>query len=136
MDVLVTSSCNVVNSTISDYNASAPPSLHPEEVVQYYRGSSFALTLEGYNNTAAWPSNAPYPVPITDNSTSPGADSNDTALPTDGLDSIFLDCVNTSIGEALPIMNRASIGVSMEGVPLTGLIWLLVLVAQPMIRYL
>ena len=134
MDVLVTSSCNVVNSTVSSYNASVPLSsdgaLRPEEVVQYYRSSSFALTLDGYNNTSAWPSNAPVPIPSSDKNTSAGGDVADTALPTDGLDLTFLDCVNTSIGEALPIMNRADRGASMESVPLMGLIWLLVLLTR------
>jgi hypothetical protein len=138
MDVLVTSSCDVINSTVSAYNASTPPSsdnvfgtLNPDEVVQYYRSSSFALTLDGYNNSAAWPSNAPPPIPSSDNSTSAGGDVTDTVLPTNGLDLTFLSCVNTSIGQALPIMNRASRGVNMEGVSLMGLIWLFVLFVRP-----
>ena len=138
MDVLVTSSCDVINSTVSAYNASTPPSsdntfgaLNPEEVVQYYRSSSFALTLDGYNNSAAWPSNAPTPVPSSDNSPSAGGNVTDTALPTNGLDLTFLSCVNTSIGQALPIMNRGSRSVNIGGVPLMGLMWLFVLFVRP-----
>ncbi|KAJ7635285.1 hypothetical protein FB45DRAFT_482994 [Roridomyces roridus] len=64
----------------------------PEETVQYYRASSVALTLDGYNNSAVF---------AADNTTA------DTPLP-DGIDAKMLDCVNQTIGMAVPLVGAAS----------------------------
>jgi hypothetical protein len=74
------------------------PSVYPEQAVQYYRASSFALTLDGYNNTASLASNQP-----ADNNTAPPAMA-DTPLPT-SLNTTFLQCLNTTTAFALPVVN-------------------------------
>ncbi|KAJ7206288.1 hypothetical protein GGX14DRAFT_522430 [Mycena pura] len=65
--------------------------MEPEQVVQYYRASTVALTLDGYNNTAVF---AP------ENSTA------DTPLPA-GIDNQLLDCLNATIGQAVPLVDGA-----------------------------
>jgi len=70
----------------------------PEEIIQYYRASSFALSLDGYNNTMALASNAP-----SSNSSAPPTMS-PTPLPSN-LNTTFLSCLNTTIGNNLPIVN-------------------------------
>ncbi|KAJ7302336.1 hypothetical protein DFH08DRAFT_74072 [Mycena albidolilacea] len=83
----------------------------PEQVVQYYRASSVALTLDGYNNTAVF---AP------ENSTA------DTPLPT-GIDTNLLGCLNATIGIAVPLVDGAA-GLSAPDFRLVGLLSLLLLV--------
>ncbi|EJD45342.1 hypothetical protein AURDEDRAFT_64619, partial [Auricularia subglabra TFB-10046 SS5] len=63
----------------------------PETTVQYYRASSVALTLEGYNNTAA----------LFDDDKLPA-----TPLPS-GIDRNFLNCLNTTIGASVPLIGAA-----------------------------
>ncbi|KAJ7136822.1 hypothetical protein C8R44DRAFT_567217, partial [Mycena epipterygia] len=63
----------------------------PEQVVQYYRASSVALSLDGYNNTAVF---AP------ENSTA------NTPLPA-GIDTNLLGCLNSTIGNAVPLVDGA-----------------------------
>ncbi|TBU47132.1 hypothetical protein BD309DRAFT_952645 [Dichomitus squalens] len=63
----------------------------PEGAIQYYRASSVALTLDGYNNTAALGTNvnatqAPLPANV---------------------DTKLLACLNGTIGEAVPLINSA-----------------------------
>ncbi|KAJ7136816.1 hypothetical protein C8R44DRAFT_566961, partial [Mycena epipterygia] len=73
------------NATLpTPFNVSAQK---PEQVVQYYRASSVALSLDGYNNTAVF---AP------ENSTA------NTPLPA-GIDTTLLGCLNTTIGSAVPL---------------------------------
>ncbi|KAJ7311710.1 hypothetical protein DFH08DRAFT_943740 [Mycena albidolilacea] len=62
-----------------------------EQAVQYYRASSVALSLDGYNNTAVF---------MAENSTS------DTPLPT-GIDTNLFDCLNATIGIAVPLVDGA-----------------------------
>jgi len=69
-------------------NASDP---RPEQAIQYYRASSVALTLDGYNDTAAL-------------SDTPGPD---TPLPTT-LNQTFLDCINNTITASVPLVDAAS----------------------------
>ncbi|KAK7012285.1 hypothetical protein R3P38DRAFT_1590134 [Favolaschia claudopus] len=57
----------------------------PEQVVQYYRASSLALTLDGYNNSAAF---------------GPEGSAADTSLPA-GIDDGLLGCLNNTIGQSL-----------------------------------
>lgn len=69
-----------------DPNAPVPK---PEQVVQYFRASSLALTMDGYNNTgAAQDSNQP-----------------PTSLPS-YVDQPLLDCLNYTIGMAVPLMEE------------------------------
>ncbi|KAJ7879753.1 hypothetical protein B0H14DRAFT_3106272 [Mycena olivaceomarginata] len=88
------------NSTVADLmpditaNCShflVPTSISPEQVVQYYRASSVALSLDGYNNSAVF---AP------ENSTA------DTPLPS-SVDTNLLDCLNGTIGLAVPLVDSA-----------------------------
>lgn len=87
---------SVLNSGVSNapvpYNVSDPNSPKPEEFVQYYRASSAALALEGYNNTAQ----------LSDDTSLP-----DTPLPTN-IDTNLLTCLNETIGAAVPLVDAAN----------------------------
>ena len=74
------------------YSPSDPNSPKPEEAIQYYRASSAALMLEGYNNTAQ----------LSDDTSLP-----DTPLPTN-IDMTLLTCLNETIGRAIPLVNAAN----------------------------
>ena len=72
----------------SNVSTSASPGPRPEQVIQYYRASSVALSLDGYNNSAVF-----------SNTTI-----NDTPLPT----TIHLDllkCLNETIAERVPLLD-------------------------------
>ena len=73
-------------------NVSDPNSPRPEQAVQYYRASSAALLLNGYNNTAQ----------LSDNTSLP-----DTPLPTN-IDTNLLTCLNQTIGTAIPLVDAAN----------------------------
>jgi len=73
------------------YNDSIPAP-KPEQTVQYYRASTVALTLDGYNNTGAFSEDDNTP---------------DTPLPTN-IDTNLLNCLNTTIGEAVPLVDAAN----------------------------
>ncbi|KAJ7038056.1 hypothetical protein C8F04DRAFT_1091208 [Mycena alexandri] len=64
----------------------APP--QPEQVIQYYRASSIALALDGYNNTSIFEADGTPDVP----------------LPSSGIDTALLDCLNQTIGLAAPLI--------------------------------
>ncbi|KAG9093376.1 hypothetical protein FRC06_011541 [Ceratobasidium sp. 370] len=119
MEVLV-ADCSVVNATgmaVDDNN----PAVHVEQAVQYYRASSFMLALSSYNNTANLASNAPK-----DNNTAPPAPETDTPLPA-GTNTTFLNCLNTTIGEALPIMDAAPGTLrAVGGLNAVGILWLII----------
>ncbi|KLO06154.1 hypothetical protein SCHPADRAFT_883096 [Schizopora paradoxa] len=72
----------------------------PEQVIQWYRASTFALSLDGYNNTAALASNQPSSNSSTDFTPLP-----DTSLP-DGLNTTFLECVNSTVGASVPMFYK------------------------------
>ncbi|KAL1674519.1 hypothetical protein EV122DRAFT_293377 [Schizophyllum commune] len=76
------------NSTLRTVTAytNNPPA---ESIVQYYRASSVALALDGYNDTAALSND--------DNATA-------TPLP-EWRDTNMLNCVNTTIGAVVPLVN-------------------------------
>ncbi|EIN12274.1 hypothetical protein PUNSTDRAFT_141035 [Punctularia strigosozonata HHB-11173 SS5] len=92
--------CGVVNSTdsLSVFNASVPLQNipKPEQIVQWYRASTFGLSLDGYNNTAALPSNAPA------NNASNWTVTAQTPLP--AINMTFLACLNTTIAATLPLV--------------------------------
>ena len=96
VSILQQNCSSVLNSGVSNtpipYNASDPNSPKPEEAIQYYRASSAALMLEGYNNTAQ----------LSDNTSLP-----DTPLPTN-TDTDLLTCLNETIGAAIPLVDAAS----------------------------
>jgi len=98
--------CSVVNGTNSIYAFTPSSSSNtsewplPEQVIQWYRASSFALSLDGYNNSAALASNQPASNSSTDYTRLP-----DTPLP-EGLNMTFMNCVNYTIGESVPLMDK------------------------------
>ena len=108
---------SVLNSGVSNtpvpYNVSDPNAPKPEQVVQYYRASSAALMLAGYNNTAQ----------LSDNTSLP-----DTPLPTN-IDTNLLTCLNQTIGVAIPLVDAANptawnFGVTSSAYSISGF-WLL-----------
>ncbi|KAJ7202442.1 hypothetical protein C8J57DRAFT_1454889 [Mycena rebaudengoi] len=79
------------NTTLpTPFDANAAPK--PEQVVQYYRASSVALSLDGYNNTAA----------LMDENAAP-----DAPLPA-GIDAVLLDCLNQTVGLGVPLIDGAA----------------------------
>ncbi|KAF9652774.1 hypothetical protein BDM02DRAFT_2574042 [Thelephora ganbajun] len=96
VSILQQNCSSVLNPAVSNapvpYDASDPNSPKPEETVQYYRSSSAALMLEGYNNTGQ----------LSDDTSLP-----DTPLPTD-IDTDLLTCLNETIGAALPLVDAAN----------------------------
>ena len=88
----ITGSCSsnlqITNITATPYNDSNPlPS--PDQAIQYYRASSIALTLDGYNNTAGLSNGTNVPLPS-------------------NIDNTLLNCMNTTIGTTAPLVNAAS----------------------------
>lgn len=92
-------------SSLLDPNATEP---RPEQVIQYYRASSIALTLDGYNNSATYgPEGSP-----------------DTPLPPD-VDNTLLSCLNGTIGAAAPLVDGGITLHAPSYLNLIGLIWTL-----------
>lgn len=120
LDVLVSSSCGASNLTVVPYSTTNTSQPQPESVVQYYRASSLALTLDGYNNTAESPANMP-----PDNSTAP-PNIADSPLPTNHTDMNFLSCINGTIGDSVPILNSGALPKVLQTQVggLVGLLWL------------
>lgn len=92
----INASCNsslntaASSTTPSAYNDTDPKAPQPESAIQYYRASSVALTLDGYNNSGA---TGPEGTP-------------DTPLPSN-IDTNLLNCLNQTIGEAVPLIDAA-----------------------------
>lgn len=88
---------NKCSSLIGDSNVSPignnsdSSQAQPEQALQYYRASSVVLTMDGYNNSATF---GPEGTP-------------DTQLP-NGLDTVLLDCLNNTIGSAVPLVDSGS----------------------------
>lgn len=83
------SSSNTSNP--SSYNSSDPTTPQPESAIGYYRASSVVLTLVGYNNSAAL-------------SSDPNA--TNTPIPS-GIDTTLENCLNQTIGAAVPLIDGA-----------------------------
>lgn len=77
----------IINGTAFD--GSVAGSSQPESAIQYYRASSVVLTLDGYNNTAV----------LSNETTIP-----DTPLPPT-VDNRLLECLNSTIGLAVPLVD-------------------------------
>ncbi|KAJ7032372.1 hypothetical protein C8F04DRAFT_1107427 [Mycena alexandri] len=73
------------------YNDNATDLPQPEQIVQYYRASSVALSLDGYNNIAIFLADGAPDIP----------------LPS-GIDTTLLDCLNQTIGLATPLIGGAT----------------------------
>ncbi|GJJ08060.1 hypothetical protein Clacol_002267 [Clathrus columnatus] len=92
---IIAANCSLTTTTITavPFNDSSQASNQPkpEQVIEYYRSSSIALTLDGYNNSAVFSSNDSMP---------------DTPLPSN-LNTTFLDCINQTIGAGAPLFDGA-----------------------------
>lgn len=100
---------NSTSGTPVPYNTTNSSLPQPEQAVQYYRASSVALLLQGYNNSAA----------LTDSQ-----NQQDTPLPS-GIDTNLLTCLNETIGAAVPLVDGASrIGLASSS-SMLGLVWVL-----------
>jgi hypothetical protein len=91
--VAITANCssNLSNSTSpkpSPYNDSLSALPQPEQTIQYYRASSVALTLDGYNNSGALGADGTPDMPLPSN-----------------IDTALLNCLNQTIGAAVPLIN-------------------------------
>ncbi|CAE6337666.1 unnamed protein product [Rhizoctonia solani] len=99
------SNCSVVGGTMFDYDPTSNDLAHSlpriESVVQWYRSSSFALSLDGYNNSAS----AITPAALSNNTQQLiTALLPSTPLPSN-LDRAFLDCVNYTTATSLPLID-------------------------------
>ncbi|CAE6338523.1 hypothetical protein RSOLAG1IB_05782 [Rhizoctonia solani AG-1 IB] len=116
----IVAQCSVANATGTPVDENNP-AVRVEQAVQYYRASSFMLALTSYNNSANLPSNAP-----TDNNTAPPPPSADTPLP-QGTNTTFLNCLNETIGAAIPIMDAAPGTLrATAGLNAVGMLWLVI----------
>lgn len=91
---------SVVPTPYND-NSTAPL---PEQVIQYYRASTVALSLDSYNNTAVFGDENATNVP----------------LPSD-VDVDLMNCLNITIGEAVILMNGFTTFTPLPGLGLIGL---------------
>jgi hypothetical protein len=108
----ISTNCSSFNSGSSSsvaiaFNPNDPNSPKPEQAIQYYRASSVVLTLDGYNNTAA----------LSNDENTP-----DTPLPTN-IDTGFMDCLNQTIGQAVPLIGRAHTRWTAPSMGLMGSFW-------------
>lgn len=103
-------------------------SVTPFNAVQYYRGSTFSLHLDGYNNTLPdieVPSDENFTIPDVQPATLPSAVNQD-----------YLNCVNETIGEYISLLDSdyvtdaAPRAISAASVPLVGTAALLVWALQ------
>lgn len=109
--------CSVANTStaISTFTPSLTRYPLPEQIVQWYRASTFALSLDAYNNSASLlsnmpPSDAAPALPL----------SSDTPLPS-GLDMAFLQCVNATIGASVPLVGPP-VGQHFSGLAIAGVV--------------
>ncbi|KDQ50248.1 hypothetical protein JAAARDRAFT_211840 [Jaapia argillacea MUCL 33604] len=91
--------CSVQNTTLISFDLTANSYPEPEQIIQWYRASTFGLSLDSYNNSASLPSNMP-----SSNNTAPLPLSADTPLP-NGLNMTFLSCLNMTIGASIPLVD-------------------------------
>ncbi|KAJ7185213.1 hypothetical protein C8R46DRAFT_1059782 [Mycena filopes] len=105
--ISLTSSAAATLPSAYDETSTQPP--QPEQVVQYYRASSIALSLDGYNNTAIFGDEG----------------TPDVALPSN-IDATLLDCLNQTIGLAAPLIGGAGTAIpnNMGLLALISLVWL------------
>ncbi|KDN35134.1 hypothetical protein RSAG8_11822, partial [Rhizoctonia solani AG-8 WAC10335] len=97
--------CSAVGGDILDYDPAADNSSHAlphvESIVQYYRASSFALSLDGYSNSVA----AVTPTALANNT---GQLVTSLLPPTPlprSINPLFLDCINRTVGTSLPLLD-------------------------------
>ncbi|KAF5378795.1 hypothetical protein D9615_006913 [Tricholomella constricta] len=108
-DIKESCSSNLNGSTSSapsPYEDSLSALPQPEQTVQYYRASSVALSLDGYNNTAVFAVEGTPDVPLPDN-----------------IDKALLSCLNQTIGEAVPLVGGVP-GLSAPNLSILGVFWI------------
>ena len=100
------SQCDVANASVTNTYPNGTLSAngtvlvpHPEQIVQFYRASSFALALSTYNNSATLPANAP-----ASNTSAAPLVSADTPLPV-GINMTLLACLNGTIAANVPLLD-------------------------------
>ena len=108
---LITAIKSNCSSYLNPAGTSSSPSPYvdtpkPEQVIQYYRASSIALALDGYNNTAALQEEGTPSLP----------------LPTN-IDMNMVDCVNQTVGVAAPLVNGANMPYAVPNLGYLGLIY-------------
>lgn len=119
------SNCSVVGGTIFSYDPTSSDLAHSlprvESVIQWYRASSFALALDGYNNTVA-ASNLPAAL---SNNTQQLVATLSPATPLPGhLNRAFLDCVNYTTASSIPLIDAGlSNAPPIQGLGLLCLLW-------------
>lgn len=117
--ISIASTCSSGNMTATvtlPLDESDPAAPRPEQAVQYYRASSVVLTLDGYNNTAALSNDQQTPnIPLPSWVNAP-----------------FLNCLNQTIGAAVPLIDTASSVLSLS--PSVGLLVLLWAVIMTLLR--
>lgn len=105
----IDSNCTVGSSSSSlpfPYNGANTSQPRPEQAVQYYRASSVALTLDGYNNTDALTgANGTVPLPS-------------------WVDNTLLNCLNDTIGLAVPLISSADVRLQVNGLSVLALLFL------------
>ena len=108
----LSTNCSSLLSTTSPYysKTSTPytDTPQPEQIIQYYRASSIALSVDGYNNTATYASDGTPDSPL------PGT-----------VDLKLLDCLNQTIGLAAPLIDGASVRWSTPNLGVVGVVWAL-----------
>ncbi|KAI0659952.1 hypothetical protein C8Q70DRAFT_1053754 [Cubamyces menziesii] len=106
----IEANCSIAsNSSTSPvaFNGSASDP-KPEQAIQYYRASSVVLTLDGYNDTAALTNDTNAPAP---------------PLPSN-VDKTLLDCLNQTIGAAVPLFDDSTTSGAPSSIPNLSLIGL------------
>lgn len=96
------SNCSIqdTESDLAVYNVDdASHVVQPEQVVQWYRASSFALSMDSYNNSASSLALMPQ-----NNDTAALPSSADSPYPAD-TDLDFLGCLNITIGQSVPLID-------------------------------
>ncbi|CAE6439226.1 unnamed protein product [Rhizoctonia solani] len=99
------SNCSVAGGTVFNYDPTSDDLAHSlprvESIIQWYRSSSFALSLDGYNNSAS----AVTPAALSNNAHQlVTAMIPATPLPSQ-LNRAFLDCVNYTTAASLPLID-------------------------------
>jgi len=100
LTAIIQSNCSANVSTPAAINSTYTAAVQPEQIIQYYRASSFALALTSYND----PANSFANQPSSNLSTVP------TTIPAPvpaGTNTTLLECLNYTIGNNIPIMSPA-----------------------------
>lgn len=89
--------CGVQNQLAANFT------INPNQAVQYYRGSSFAILLNGYNNTQP-----NVDGDVSGNTTSADYSATPPAITTvQGVDTNYFNCINSTTGNNVPLVDGA-----------------------------